>query len=200
MSKKKQAILNAATIFFAEKGFNETTTAELAKITNSAEGTLFYHFKNKTELFLAVLESVREGILHEFDQYVGTRGVETGLEMMEEIIAFFLYLAGHKEEWILLIQRHYPYKFARVNEECRSHLKAIYNRLLDLFEGAIRRGQADGTIRELPARKTALIIFSMVHGVTWLKLHDLYETGSLYHELLVSCRRVLASDEEGSKK
>lgn len=194
MSKKKRAILQAATILFAEKGFNETSTAELAKITDSAEGTIFYHFRNKTDLFLAVLEGVREGILHEFEQYIANRHFETGLEMMEEVIAFFLYLAGHRQEWFLLIQRHYPYEFARINNKCRNHLEAIYNTLLDLFEGAILRGQADGSVRKLSSRKIALILFSMVNGVVWLKFHDLYETGSLYQELLASCRRLVISE------
>jgi AcrR family transcriptional regulator len=194
VAKKKRTILNAATILFAEKGFNETTTAELARLTKSAEGTIFYHFKTKTDLFLAILEDVKEGIIQEFDQYVGERDFNNGLEMMEEVIAFFLYLAGHKEEWFRLIQRHYPYEFARVNQECRGHLESIYNTLLDLFEGAIMRGQMDGSIRELHPRKTALLLFSMVNGLIWLKFHDLYDTGTLYNELLAYCRRILVSD------
>ena len=195
MAKKKHAILNAATILFAEKGFKETSIAELAQITNSAEGTIFYHFKTKTDLFLAVLDGVREGILSEFESYIGQREFATGLEMMEGVISFFLYLAGHKGEWFLLIQRNFPYELARVNEDCRSHLGAIHNTLLDLFEGAILRGQKDGSIRPGQARKTALILFSLINGVLWMKLYDLYDTGTLYPELLTACHRLLASDE-----
>ena len=192
MAKKKDDILNAATILFAEKGFNETSIAELAQITNSAEGTVYYHFKNKTDLFLATLKGVKEGILKEFQDYISNHEFATGIDMMEHVIAFFLYLAGHRQEWFLLIQRHYPYEYARVNDECREHLEAIYNTLVDLFEGAILRGGMDGSIADVPARKTALIIFSMVYGMIWLKFHDLYETATLYHELLASCRKLLS--------
>ena len=62
MAKKREIILKTATILFAEKGFNETAISELAQMTNSAEGTIYYHFKTKTELFLATLEGVKEGI------------------------------------------------------------------------------------------------------------------------------------------
>jgi len=195
MSQKKIAILNAATVLFAEKGYNETSVAELAKITQVAEGTIFYHFKNKTELFLAALEGVKEGILFEFEQHIRAKKFETGLDMLEEVIAFFLYLAGHREQWFLLIQRFYPYELARENDDCRSHLQAIYNTLLDLFEGAILRGQDDGSIGDIPPRKTAIILFSMVNGLTWLKYHDLYETGSLYQELLALCRKLLGKKD-----
>ena len=194
MAKKKQAILNAATILFAQKGYTKTSVAELARITNSAEGTLFYHFKTKSDLFIAIIENVRVGITHEFDQYMGMVRFDCGLEMMEKVIAFLLYLADDHEEWFLLLQRHYPYEIAYENEVCRDHLATIYSTLLDFFESAIIRGQKDGSIATgLPTHKTALLIFSMVNGLIWLNLNGLYDTSTLYEELLVSCRRVLTT-------
>lgn len=199
MAKKRDLILEAATILFAEQGFNETSVADLARITRSAEGTIFYHFKNKNELFVSILETVREGILTEFSGYMNHCRFDSGLEMIEGVIGFFLYLAGKKEQWFRLLQRHYPYEFARSSEDCRGHLEAIYNALVDLFEEAIRLGRSDGSIRELPERKTALILFSMVNGLIWLKFHDLYEPGTLYQELLAACRRIL-TDGAGTEE
>ena len=193
MAKKKDLILEAGTILFAEKGFNETSVADLARITNSAEGTIFYHFKNKNELFVSILETVREGILDEFAGYMRQGRFDSGLEMVEGVIGFFLYLAGKKEQWFRLLQRHYPYEYARTSQDAREHLEAIYNTLVDLFEEAVRRGQLDGSIRKLPERKTALILFSMVNGLMWFKFHDLYEPATLYEELLASCRRMLSN-------
>lgn len=194
MPPKKQAILRAATILFGEKGFKDTSVAEIAQITGAAEGTIFYHFKNKTELFLAVLEGVKSGILREFDEYISGRYFDHGLEMVEEVIAFYLYLAGHREEWFLLLNRHYPYELSRVNAECRGYLEAIYSTLVDLFEGAILKGQGDGSIEKMPSRKIALLLYAMVHGLVWLKFHDLYDTGTLYQELLVVCRKLLSGN------
>jgi AcrR family transcriptional regulator len=199
MTSKKELILETATVLFAEKGFNETSVADLARITDSAEGTIFYHYKNKNELFVSILETVREGILEEFAGYMRQGRFDTGLEMVEGVIGFFLYLAGKKEQWFRLLQRHYPYEFARSSRDGRAHLEAIYNALVDLFEEAVRRGRRDGSIQELPERKTALILFSMVNGLIWLKFHDLYEPATLYEALLASCRRML-SDGAGSSE
>lgn len=191
MAKKKQAILKAAAVLFAEKGYTETSVAELARLTDSAEGTIFYHFKTKADLFVAILADVKEGIISEFEQYMGTCRFENGIEMMEKVISFFLYLAGKHEEWFLLLQRHHAYEVARENEEVREHLATLYNTLLDLFESAILRGQEDGSIADVPPKKTALLVFSMVNGLIWLKFHDLYDAAALYQELLASCRRML---------
>jgi AcrR family transcriptional regulator len=193
MAKKKDVILKTATTLFAKKGYTETSVAELARLTQSAEGTIFYHFKTKAGLFYAILADVKEGILKEFEQYIGICRSGSGIEMMEQVISFFLYLAGKHEDWFLLLQRHHPYEVARENDECREHLATLYNTLLDLFEGAILRGQEDGSISDVPPKKTALIIFSMVNGLIWLKFNDVYDAAALYQELLVSCRRMIGS-------
>jgi AcrR family transcriptional regulator len=197
MAKKKLAIIKVATILFAQKGYAETTVAELARLTQVAEGTIFYHFKTKSELFIAILEDVKAGITNEFDKYMESVQYCSGLEMMEKVVAFFLYLAGRHEEWFLLLQRHYPYELARENNACRSHLTTIYNTLLNLFEGAILRGQEDGSIAiQLSSHKTALILFSMINGLIWLNFNNLYDAATLYEELLGSCRKVLITPKE----
>ena len=60
---KKPDILIAATHLFASKGFKETSTAELASIIGAAESTIFYHYKTKEEILLAVLKTIREDLL-----------------------------------------------------------------------------------------------------------------------------------------
>jgi AcrR family transcriptional regulator len=189
--KKKEAILLTATRLFARKGFKETSMAELSKITGAAEGTIFYHFKTKQDIFLEILKKTKEDIISEFDHYTENRTFVSGLEMMEGTIAFYLYLSGLKEDLFLLLHRSYAYELAEVNVVCREHLESIYNCFVDIFEQAILAGQKDGSIATMSARKTALIIFTMVDGLVRFKHYNLYDTGALYNELIASCRRML---------
>jgi AcrR family transcriptional regulator len=189
--KKKEIILRAAMQLFARKGFKDTSMAELSKTTGAAEGTIFYHFKTKQDIFLEILKTAKEEILSEFDRYTENRQFETGIEMMEGAISFYLYLAGQKEDFFLLLHRRYPYELAEVHSVCREHLESIYNCFVDIFEQAILAGQADGTIASLPARKTAMIVFSMVDGLVRFHLYHLYDAGALFNELIASCRRML---------
>ncbi|MBE9502606.1 MAG: TetR/AcrR family transcriptional regulator [Proteobacteria bacterium] len=190
MSKKK-LILQAATRLFSEKGFKDTSMADLAKVTGAAQGTIFYHFNNKEELFLSILEELKEDIIEEFERYFGERKFKTGLDMMEGAISFYLYLAGGMEDRFLLLHRHDAYELAQVNPICKGYLEGIYNCLLDIFERAILLGQKDGSIRDMPARKTALIIFTMVDGLVRFSTYNLYDAGALYNDLIESCRRIL---------
>jgi AcrR family transcriptional regulator len=189
---RKQKILDAATKLFAAHGFMETTTSDLSRLTGVAEGTVFYHFKSKDALFLAVLESVRERILAEFEEYEEHHHFANGMEMLEGVVAFHLSLSASMEEGFLLLHRHFTHRMAMENRACREHLEDIYNCLVDLFEVAIRRGIADGSMASVRPHKNAMLVFSMVDGVIRLKNYNLYNAGGLVEELLATCRRMLA--------
>jgi AcrR family transcriptional regulator len=188
---RKEIILQAATALFSDKGFKDASMAELCKMTGVAEGTIFYHFKSKEELFVTILENLKKEITEEFEKYTQQKRFETGLDMMEGGISFYLFLAGMMGERFLLLHRHDSYQLAEVNAACRAHLEAIYNCFLDIFEKAILRGQEDGTIRKMPARKAALIVFSTVDGLVRLNTYKLYEAGALYGEVMDLCRRMV---------
>jgi len=196
---KKTIILENATTLFSEKGFRETSMAELSKITGAAEGTIFYHFKTKEELFVAILEELKKSIVQEFEDYFSASEFKTGLEMVEGAISFYLLLSTKMEDRFLLLHRHDPYELAQSNVVCRRHLEDIYNCFVDIFEKAILRGQEDGSIDRTPARKTALIIFSMVDGLVRFNTYSLYDAGALYKDIIEACRRMLRNHQVTSE-
>jgi len=190
--KKKEAILKVATVLFANNGFEGTSGHELARLTGVAEGTIFYHYKNKEGLLLAILEQTRSDILTQFEQFFENRPFASGMEMAEEVTSFYLYLAGLMEDKFLLLHRHFLYEFSESNPKFRENLEAIYNCLVDIFEKAIVTGQEDGTINaDIHPRKSALILFTMVDGLVRFKNYNLYDAGALFNELMQTCRRML---------
>jgi AcrR family transcriptional regulator len=188
---KKEVILKAAAKLFSEKGFKYTSMAELSRITGAAEGTIFYHFKSKEELFLTILERIRETVSTEIKNHFSGDGYSTGMDMMDGAVSFYFSLPGKMEDWFFVLHRHYTYDLAAVNSICKEHVDAIFNCFLDLFESAIIKGQKDGSIADLPARKTACIIFAAVDGLIRFNNYNLYNTNLLYRELIESCRRML---------
>lgn len=189
---KKDAILQTATYLFSRKGYKDTAMGELSKMTGVAEGTIFYHFKSKQGVFLAILASLKEGILPEFERYRKAESEKTGLDMVEESLSFYLYMAKSREDLFAILHQRYPYELAESNPECRDILEAIYNCFVDIFESAITGGQEDGSIDPaLTARKSALIVFSMVDSMVRFRMNNLYDVGALYKELIDSCRRML---------
>ena len=189
---RKEAIIEAAIKLFAEKSFKGASTAELAAMTRVAEGTIFYHFKTKEDLLLHALAKIKEEILEEFQRYRDSHRPQLGIEKAEEALGFYLYLAGKFEDRFLLLHRRYLYELAEVNPTCRQVLQDIYDCLVDIFEEAVLAGQKDGSVVDAPARKTALLLFTMVDGLVRFKNHNLYDAAALFPELIAASRRMLA--------
>lgn len=165
--------------------------AELAKITGVAQGTIFYHFNNKEELFLSILERFKEDIVAEFSEYQRVHHFKPGLGMIEEVISFYLYMVGKMEDRFMLLHRHYAYELAQNNATCRKSLEAIYDCLFDIFEQAILAGQKDGCIRPTEARRMAMIIFTMVDGLVRFNTYNIYDAAVLYDQMVDACRTIL---------
>lgn len=192
---KRSSILTAATSAFATKGFRETSTTDLAQMTGVAEGTVFYHFGNKEKLFLAVLDHVRREFQNEFAEYMASTEASSGLTKLEEAAGFFFQLATEREELFLLLHRTDAYELARVNEQCRKELEAIFDCLVGLFEGALVEGQDDGSIKVASTHTMALLIFTMVDGLVRLRDCSLYEPGAVFPDLMKACRKLVASTD-----
>ncbi len=193
MTRRKESILEAAAILFARKGFNETSMSEVSKISGVAQGTIFYHFKSKEGLLLAILEDLKTRVLEAFEEFYRNENFSCGLEMVEGAIAFYLDLASRLEDRFMVLHRHISYELALQNPGCRRCMEAIFDCFVDIFEQAIGQGQTDGSIVALPPKKAALILHTMVDGLVRLETYQLYEASSLYEELLELCRRMLAN-------
>lgn len=70
-TKKEQAektrtlIINAAIKLFARQGFAPTSTQDLAKAIRMTTGTLYWHFKDKEDLLIAVLDELDQRLVAE---------------------------------------------------------------------------------------------------------------------------------------
>lgn len=191
-NSKKQAIIDHATLIFAGRGFAATLMSDVAAQAEVASASIFYHFKTKEDLYIAVLENAKEGILQAFDHYLTSTSFASGLDKLLAIVAFHLHLSESRREWFLLLQRPFTYELAATSAVCRAQLHAIYSCLLNILEDALKQGREDGSIRVLPVNKIALLILSAIDGLRQLEHHHLYAASSLFTELLELYRYALS--------
>jgi TetR/AcrR family fatty acid metabolism transcriptional regulator len=91
VGNKRERIIAAAAKLFGDKGYHDTTTAEIAESAGVAAGTIYIYFSSKEELLVAVfeeflgkhMESLREGVEREpTPEKKLVRLLELGLELM----------------------------------------------------------------------------------------------------------------------
>ena len=56
-SSGEQAILEAAEVLFAQKGFDAVSMSAIATLANTSKPNIYHHFTNKEDLYLAVMKT-----------------------------------------------------------------------------------------------------------------------------------------------
>jgi TetR/AcrR family fatty acid metabolism transcriptional regulator len=93
---KRERIIAAAERIFAEKGYFETTIAEIARDAQVAEGTIYEYFANKKDLLYAVPENY----LADYATFVldHLQGIKGALNKLRKIVwCHLFYFRNHKD-------------------------------------------------------------------------------------------------------
>lgn len=70
ISKTRQKLLEVARELFAKQGIDATTMNDIAVASQKGRRTLYTYFRNKEEIFLAVIEYELEHLSEEMDKVV----------------------------------------------------------------------------------------------------------------------------------
>jgi AcrR family transcriptional regulator len=89
----RDEILRAAMTLFANRGFHETSMSEVAREARVSKALIFWHFKTKEELFIAVLNRLLEPYFIDFAEEL------TALDEREQILClvqmYLLFVRDH---------------------------------------------------------------------------------------------------------
>jgi AcrR family transcriptional regulator len=164
-TRKRAAILAVASRLFAEKGYGDTPTSEIAREAGVAEGTLYHHFGSKDGIFLTIFNETTDGYLAGIESLVGEG--KPGAETLHDLIRFhFGYLGMHARQFLIIL-RDFPEHITREKFGGGIVRRKKFSRMTTLLAEILERGAKDGTLRlRFPARDTAEMIRGILYGTT----------------------------------
>src|SRR5207302_1067534 len=89
----RDEILKAAMHLFANRGFHETSMSEVAREARVSKALIFWHFKTKEELFLAVLNRLLEPYFIDFSDEAQT--LDERAQIMKLVELYLLFIRDH---------------------------------------------------------------------------------------------------------
>lgn len=185
---RKQAIIQSATRLFAQKGFAETSTAEIAEDAGVAHGTLFYHFKNKRGIIHEIFSMAGDIYLRNLKSVLARQN--TGMEGIEAIIRFNENYSRDHIQQIRIFQRFFP-DLGNDSDPEKMLLDSLKQQVIDLIRKSLATGAADGSIDCAKIHETADVIHSLIFGITHMNLMESADTPALTEEAIAFCRRAL---------
>lgn len=90
ITRRKKEILDAAARIFAEKGYANATTREIAEAADLAEGTLYNYYGSKRDILLSILDETLAVVDAMFDRAGPLETREDAVALVEQGYALLL--------------------------------------------------------------------------------------------------------------
>ncbi|MDC7217404.1 MAG: TetR/AcrR family transcriptional regulator [Spirochaetales bacterium] len=162
--KTKDIILATAKEMISEVGFHKATTANLAKMANISEGTIYRHFESKEDILLHILDALEEN----FSYYI--EAVRQKLDRdecsIEEIMnEYFSFVEDNEIDMKIMLST-----YGLLDSSKR--LMAVFLKNLELIlEDCIKLGIKKGTVRDVAVEENATVVMTIIFGLTRMQLY-----------------------------
>lgn len=167
----RQQIVDAAKTVFHHWGVNRSSLDRVAQATGLTRGAIYWHFKDKAELFLAVRENVLSPVLEEIDSILSADRYADPLDRIEASLRrFFQNLDDYPGVRMVLetmVNRcEHVAEFASVQSDLDGPASAFLAKL----ERAYRKAAALGTLcsgldPRLIAMDTSAFAYGLMHRI-----------------------------------
>lgn len=195
MTKRKLAILREATRLFAEKGYNGTPVAEIARASGVSEGGVFRHFSTKEELLFQILKGIRQNFFRELEKKFKFSPAETGLEMVQRLVRLYCHFYETMEIEFDFIHRNNPYQMPHIGDSCRIEIKKIYDKMIELLKIAITLGTKDGTVHSESVEESTFLVIGLLTGTVRMRLFETVHIKDLENQIVNFCKAALQAPQ-----
>jgi AcrR family transcriptional regulator len=157
-TRRQEEILEAAAKLFAERGYSDANTQELADLLQVGKGTIYRYFPTKQELFLAAVDRLMRQLKETIDQAM--EGIDDSFERMAVGVRTYLkYFAEHPEVAELLIQERAQFR-DRTKPTYFVHREANAGQ----WREQVRQWIAEGRVRDVPPERVTDVIGDLLYG------------------------------------
>jgi len=157
--RTRQAILEAAVVCFEDRGYEETTTALIARSAGIGVGTLYGYFRDKREILLELLDTtvreVADWVIEQLDpeRWRGSDPREMARLLIDAIF--------HSQQLRPGLQRILWERYMK-DEEFRRPFEAIQTRLREAVDDFADALDAQGLLRDIDRKSASFVIVNCV--------------------------------------
>ena len=155
-SSGEQAILEAAEALFARKGFDAVSMSAIASLANTSKPNIYHHFKNKEDLYLAVMKTAVRRTSALLDALEDAPGSFS--QRLEEFASGQLHnVMTHKRSTKLVLRETLTEDSRTGQEIARLVMGEVVSRLVEM----VHQGQVENEFRkDVDPTLAAFMIFS----------------------------------------
>lgn len=176
----RDLILLKARDLFLTLGYHKTSMRNIAQAANLSTGPLYFHFRNKAEIFFHICGQAHERQLTGFRQAAAQKN-SAGFRLRSVFYAYWEFFHAEPQYFEILHLATNPMAGIDLPPELQQTLQKKRFESLSILEHIIREGIDAGEIKSFDPRSLALFLYSSAEGLVMA-----HQNGTL-----AGCRRDL---------
>ena len=163
-TSKQQKIVETAIKMFAEKGYANTPTSEIAKQAGVAEGTIFRHYGTKDNLLLSVILPFFKESIPDVAEEIFNEIQSENMLSFEDFLRAFLknrmeFIQNNSEIFRVVVKELF------YSEELRKEILPIFSvNIQQHFNKVIDQYKKSGELVNLPNETLQRMLFTLIGG------------------------------------
>ncbi|WP_432697198.1 TetR family transcriptional regulator [Marinobacterium sp. YM272] len=186
-------IMSKAVVLFSDKGIANTSLTEVARAAGVTRGAIYWHFKNKWDLFDAIWEHYSAPVIVVGDASESADERDP-LGKLSELIKLLLNSVEQDENFrrmiIICIHESMLTRAQDIPEPMQALLESLHQRRVRAIENAKSKGQLP---QDLDAETGSLMMKVMLEGLimTWLQKPECFSLSERADQFVASVLAVL---------
>lgn len=188
-------LLVAALGLFVSRGYRHTSVDQIAAAAGLTKGAVYFYFRNKEGLLLALLERVEEIVVDPMVDRVAAAGPDAASKLVAFVHGQAALGVTRAEHVLLLILM--SLEFGGQKDDVETRVQEIYARLYRTLEELIEFGKAAGEFRaDVGTAEQAAIVMAGHDGtfLEWYRRGDAFNGEELVRALRIATLRGLTTD------
>lgn len=171
--RSREALLQASEKLFVSRGYSTTTVEDIASASGLTKGAIYFHFKDKSGVLIALIDRAQQRVLEPLLAHLGDETIAPE----DKIVDYLHYWAriGIEQRNTMFVPILMSLEFNGSGTEIEEHLNRMYERMYEALIRIIEQGHERGTIRKSArAREQAAMLIAMMDGtlLEWLRRED----------------------------
>ncbi|BDH46791.1 DNA-binding transcriptional repressor AcrR [Salmonella enterica subsp. enterica serovar Choleraesuis] len=167
----RRHLLDVALKLFSEQGVSATSLSDIATAAGVTRGAIYWHFKNKSDLFNEIWES-SESTLDELEVEYRAKYPDDPLSVMRELLIYILEATVEEERRRLMMEiLFHKCEFVGEMSRVQEVQRRLYMESYDKIEHILKQCMEQGSLpADLQTRRAAILMRSYISGIieNWL--------------------------------
>lgn len=180
VQEKKEEIYRSAAQVFFDKGYNNTTLQDIAKLCKMGRSTLYQYFKNKEEIFYEVAISFFSELVTKLDTIMNQEDIDTPTKI-KRMLSVFIFDPGADSQRFFQLTKVLMF-LKESNSVFETKFKFFYLSVQDMFFQVVDSGIKSGEIKPCDTESMSIAIFGLAQSIILHTYMDSISDNQAYYD------------------